>query len=413
MQVPDGGLRLQVQFSRREDMLRQLENVLELQLNALSGLVANPQQSSGMSKEDFDRLPVVRFAAARMEDDELANLSISELKRLMAAHQLSDLGCIEKVHLVDSLSDHFASERDEDKQDVCTPCVAQPLQCSICIGDFRDGERLRQLPCAATHVFHDGCIQQWMDKHTNCPLCRHECGEPQPEPEPEPGPIGLAPEGLLASMATQGILAQLARNEREFALVRLSAPIGGEDERVFVDMPGLLPSLSHSGPPRPHLLARGSRSRSPSASPSPAATPSGRSVLSSLRTPLSSSFGRAHGDRIAANQQRAAALAAPATPTNATAPTMRTTPSRNPRTFFSMHRCSSRATVQPSAPASPTTPPLPPIPNASRRAGSVSAATASLSSSLGGSVPSGMSSTQNRGARGSSRSRSQRDCVML
>ena len=43
-------------------------------------------------------------------------------------------------------------------------------QCSVCIGDFEEGEMLRQLPCQ--HVFHQSCIDPWMASHSTCPNCR-------------------------------------------------------------------------------------------------------------------------------------------------------------------------------------------------------------------------------------------------
>ena len=44
------------------------------------------------------------------------------------------------------------------------------FSCTICIGDFEEGETLRRLPC--NHVFHTSCIDPWMEQHTTCPNCR-------------------------------------------------------------------------------------------------------------------------------------------------------------------------------------------------------------------------------------------------
>ncbi|KAH0452660.1 hypothetical protein IEQ34_019959 [Dendrobium chrysotoxum] len=43
--------------------------------------------------------------------------------------------------------------------------------CSVCLGEFRDGELVRYLP-ACDHAFHVSCIDTWLRAHINCPLCR-------------------------------------------------------------------------------------------------------------------------------------------------------------------------------------------------------------------------------------------------
>ncbi|KAL5211867.1 hypothetical protein ABZP36_022714 [Zizania latifolia] len=67
--------------------------------------------------------------------------------------------------------------------------------CSVCLGEFRDGESLRLLP-KCSHAFHVPCIDTWLKSHSNCPLCRCNIafvavGVVSPSPEPE----GRAPWG--------------------------------------------------------------------------------------------------------------------------------------------------------------------------------------------------------------------------
>ncbi|KAK9074241.1 hypothetical protein SSX86_006838 [Deinandra increscens subsp. villosa] len=45
------------------------------------------------------------------------------------------------------------------------------LECSVCLSAFEDTERLRLLP-KCKHAFHIDCIDQWLEKHSSCPLCR-------------------------------------------------------------------------------------------------------------------------------------------------------------------------------------------------------------------------------------------------
>ena len=42
--------------------------------------------------------------------------------------------------------------------------------CVICISDFICNEELSELKCK--HVFHDNCINPWINKNGNCPLCK-------------------------------------------------------------------------------------------------------------------------------------------------------------------------------------------------------------------------------------------------
>ncbi|KAK4786716.1 hypothetical protein SAY86_010549 [Trapa natans] len=44
-------------------------------------------------------------------------------------------------------------------------------QCTICLGEYEDGEVLRIMP-ECGHSFHRGCIDVWLRKQTTCPVCR-------------------------------------------------------------------------------------------------------------------------------------------------------------------------------------------------------------------------------------------------
>ncbi|XAR53363.1 hypothetical protein NMG60_11021896 [Bertholletia excelsa] len=47
------------------------------------------------------------------------------------------------------------------------------LECAVCLSKFEDIEILRLLP-KCKHAFHINCIDQWLEKHSSCPLCRHK-----------------------------------------------------------------------------------------------------------------------------------------------------------------------------------------------------------------------------------------------
>lgn len=52
----------------------------------------------------------------------------------------------------------------------------QTPQCVICCADFEVSERLSQLP-GCGHFFHEGCVMQWLERASNCPICRGDLAE--------------------------------------------------------------------------------------------------------------------------------------------------------------------------------------------------------------------------------------------
>lgn len=54
--------------------------------------------------------------------------------------------------------------------------VSEDLKkCPICLDDFDEGQEVRFLWC--THRFHRGCVDQWLESHTTCPLCKKDYSE--------------------------------------------------------------------------------------------------------------------------------------------------------------------------------------------------------------------------------------------
>lgn len=59
-------------------------------------------------------------------------------------------------------------------------------ECAICLGDLADGDQVRGLGC--DHVFHKSCIDMWVVRNANCPLCKRSVVTtkvPEPVKEPE------------------------------------------------------------------------------------------------------------------------------------------------------------------------------------------------------------------------------------
>jgi len=46
----------------------------------------------------------------------------------------------------------------------------EQTQCMVCLCDYEQDEELVKLPC--NHLFHMGCISEWLQRCTDCPLCK-------------------------------------------------------------------------------------------------------------------------------------------------------------------------------------------------------------------------------------------------
>lgn len=50
--------------------------------------------------------------------------------------------------------------------------VYKGKSCVICCDPFEVGNCLKKLNCK--HEYHDGCIDPWLEKEKNCPVCKQE-----------------------------------------------------------------------------------------------------------------------------------------------------------------------------------------------------------------------------------------------
>ena len=55
----------------------------------------------------------------------------------------------------------------------CSENNQEEKECSICQESFQNEEKLIKLPCK--HIYHQGCIKQWLVKKDSCPTCRSSC----------------------------------------------------------------------------------------------------------------------------------------------------------------------------------------------------------------------------------------------
>lgn len=51
------------------------------------------------------------------------------------------------------------------------------MKCMVCMEEFSEGEALRSLPCL--HRYHQRCIDQWLCRNAECPICKQNITAPQ------------------------------------------------------------------------------------------------------------------------------------------------------------------------------------------------------------------------------------------
>jgi len=48
--------------------------------------------------------------------------------------------------------------------------VDENAECAVCRSEYTLGEECKRLPC--DHMFHNNCIDPWLQMHDSCPICR-------------------------------------------------------------------------------------------------------------------------------------------------------------------------------------------------------------------------------------------------
>jgi len=63
-----------------------------------------------------------------------------------------------------------------DKKQAKTPPPSEEStieeSCAICAVDYKFGDKIRTLPCI--HKFHKECVDKWLVRKSDCPICRHD-----------------------------------------------------------------------------------------------------------------------------------------------------------------------------------------------------------------------------------------------
>ncbi|KAK9116836.1 hypothetical protein Sjap_015783 [Stephania japonica] len=50
-------------------------------------------------------------------------------------------------------------------------CGSGCVNCRVCLENMEIGTEVTRMPCS--HIFHPNCIDEWLDRHHVCPLCKY------------------------------------------------------------------------------------------------------------------------------------------------------------------------------------------------------------------------------------------------
>ncbi|TPX33463.1 hypothetical protein SmJEL517_g03678 [Synchytrium microbalum] len=147
--------------ARRDDAMR---------LN-MGGLL--PQE---WRKMRIDTLPIMIYSATQHRAYKLPrdSIDVAEPKdRKDSACQI-DFAPLSKSEVHDGRHDEKLDCKEDEKDDA----VYEQDACCICIEDYKDGDKLRELLCG--HYFHIQCIDPWLSRDSPfCPLCKADTLTPR------------------------------------------------------------------------------------------------------------------------------------------------------------------------------------------------------------------------------------------
>lgn len=138
----------------------------------------NNTSSPGLAEEERNHARYEAFVTGFLFQTVLpdrSNITASSLRRdsatrpdeehSPAAHDHDDNAesAVDKRHV--SLSERLSSWRRPSAKD----------ECCICLECYAAGETIcAPITTECNHIFHEGCINEWLKKNSKCPLCRVE-----------------------------------------------------------------------------------------------------------------------------------------------------------------------------------------------------------------------------------------------
>lgn len=111
-------------------------------------------------KRDVDKYNREKLESVNSEMTIITSTDNTTRKNHSLLHSSSGVSKIKEI-VEENKIEHQVYQEEEKKE---------KQNCCICLGDFKDGEKVKYLPCF--HLFHAEEIDNWLDKNDNCPLCR-------------------------------------------------------------------------------------------------------------------------------------------------------------------------------------------------------------------------------------------------
>ena len=78
---------------------------------------------------------------------------------------LCKLACPDKVMIKNNF--HYQIFRHKNSSSNDTECV-------VCLDNFNDGDEIVMLKCHDSHIYHEKCMLEWIERSQLCPICRKE-----------------------------------------------------------------------------------------------------------------------------------------------------------------------------------------------------------------------------------------------
>jgi hypothetical protein len=167
-----------------------------------------------------------------------------------AAAVVADPGGISEGGATAAVGDEERAEEEEEEEGTC----------SICLGEFVEGEELRLLGCL--HVFHQRCVDQWLAVSRECPLCKRDVAAAAAAADPATiaGAAFAARQGRTFDAAAAAAAAALGqRRRRRTGVAAWCKCLGGrasnEDEQQLPALQAAAASATLAGAPRPAVAA--------------------------------------------------------------------------------------------------------------------------------------------------------------